>query len=128
MHLAVMGQRSIVFRTTEIGNKTIVEKAQSRFEKSLTVDTLSISSSLKKIQQDFFAQGFLITTIDSMPVSGNLQTIWWSIGKVYSLVQLRMKSETAVMLSQSGLRTGNFEGQPFCPASYSRLTTNLLRP
>jgi outer membrane protein assembly factor BamA len=125
--LTVTAQRSIVFNTIEKRNSDKVEKAHTKFEKLITADTLSISSALNKVQQEFFSQGYLTASIDSMPVVGATQTIWWRVGEEYSLVQLRMKSETASILSQSGLRIVNFENKPFSPTNYARLTASLLK-
>jgi len=125
--LTVTAQRNIMFMTTENNRKHQVEKAQSKFEKLITADTLSILSAINKVQQDFFAEGYLTAGIDSMPVNGNTQAVWWKLGDVYSLVQLRMQSETASILSQSGLRIVNFEGKPFSPNQFARLTNNVLK-
>ncbi len=125
--LTVTAQRSIVFNTIEKKDSDKVEKAHTKFEKLITADTLSISSALNKVQQEFFSQGYLTASIDSMPVVGATQTIWWRVGEEYSLVQLRMKSETASILSQSGLRIVNFENKPFSPTNYARLTASLLK-
>ena len=127
LHLTVTGQRSFVFKTVDKKSEAKVGKAEIKFLKLISADTLSISTGLNKIQQDFFSQGFLTAGIDSMSLSGSVHIIWWHIGEMYALVQLRMESQTLAMLSQSGLRIGNFEGTPFSPISYQRLTSKLLK-
>ena len=116
-----------MFKTVDKKSEAKVGKAEIKFLKLISADTLSISTGLNKIQQDFFSQGFLTAGIDSMSLSGSVHIIWWHIGEMYALVQLRMESQTLAMLSQSGLRIGNFEGTPFSPISYQRLTSKLLK-
>lgn len=120
--------QQIHFSSADVTDKTLMSRLLSVYKKNTNInDSIEFQKSLRDVQQSLFQDGYLEGAVDSITKTDSIKTVWWHTGNRYKLASLTHDVSDEGVIAASGVRDRLYINKPFSPASFSRLTTTILK-
>jgi outer membrane protein assembly factor BamA len=122
MYAANTTLRPIKFYALNPSDATLLKVYEKKIN-HLKLDSLSVITTLKKVENEFRSDGYLTATFDSICFLKDEINVFWSVGNCYSFASINISKEDKSLLNNLGYKT---DKSVFRPAYFSRMMNALV--